>query len=357
MQDLVRVIVHRLHQLDPNLEEKTTEVDDPLTPKADLKMNVSSTAEFPHESIEEALLRTEKATEPSPIPLDTVSEGRFLDSQSEQLLNTGSVTPYGLASITELMRVLINLLDPNDHLHTDSMRVSTLGILKVAFESAGPRIGDFPVLRSMVVDQGCKFLFLLARSDNPSVLSLSLRVIATVFETMRPHLKLQQELLLSFLIDKLGPVIGTNTQPRTKLNLPSKGNTAKVPSATSSTGGTDRQEAAEDEKTPKASRLVAPAKGETRELMLETLGHLSRYPEFMVDVWLNYDCDSNCEDLFERMIAFLTKVCIRVTEHSARSDSSLRMSRPPTISNVALNFCAWICYWLSFSIWLNVPPR
>ena len=220
------------------------------------------------------------------------------------------MTPYGLASITELIRVLINLLDPNDHHHTDSMRVATLGILEAAFESAGPRIGDFPVLRSIIVDQGCKFLFLLARSDNPNVLSLSLRVIATVFETMRPHLKLQQELLLSFLIDKLGPVPGTNTQPRTRLNLPSKGATAHASSATSSTGGTDQQEEAEDEEPPKASRLISPAKGETRELMLETLGHLSRYPEFMVDVWLNYDCDSNCEDLFERMIVFLTKVCL-----------------------------------------------
>ena len=344
MQDLVRVIVHRLNQLDPNTEEKNAEVAEPLTPKADLKMKVSPAADFSHETIEEALLRTEKSREPSPIPLDMTSEGRFLGSRSKQLLNTGTVTPYGLASITELMRVLINLLDPNDHLHTDSMRVSTLGILKAAFESAGPRIGDFPVLRSMVVDQGCKFLFLLARSDNPSVLSLSLRVIATVFETMRPHLKLQQELLLSFLIDKLGPVPGTSIQPRTRLNLPSKGATANASSATSSTGGTEQRGEAEDEETPKASRLVAPAKGETRELMLETLGHLSRYPEFMVDVWLNYDCDSNCEDLFERMIAFLTKVCICVTEHSTRSESSPSMSRLPTISNVVPNFCAWICY-------------
>lgn len=80
MQDLVRVLVQRLNQLDPNVDEKNTAVDDPLTPKADLKMNVSSAAEFPHETIEEALLRTEQATEPPPIPLDTASEGRFLNS-------------------------------------------------------------------------------------------------------------------------------------------------------------------------------------------------------------------------------------------------------------------------------------
>ena len=77
MQDLVRVIVHRLNQLDPDAEERNTETDEPLTPKADLKMNVSPAAEFPHESIEEALLRTEKATEAPPIPLDMASEGKF----------------------------------------------------------------------------------------------------------------------------------------------------------------------------------------------------------------------------------------------------------------------------------------
>jgi hypothetical protein len=81
MQDLVRVIVHRLDQLDPSAEEKNTEVAEPLTPKADLKMNVSPAPEFSHETIEEALLRTERSRAPSPIPLDMASEGRFLNSQ------------------------------------------------------------------------------------------------------------------------------------------------------------------------------------------------------------------------------------------------------------------------------------
>lgn len=83
MQDLVRVIVHRLNQLDPNAEGKNVEADEPLTPKADLKMNVSAAAEGPHETIEEALLRTEKTPEPSPIPLDTASEGKSLDTRSQ----------------------------------------------------------------------------------------------------------------------------------------------------------------------------------------------------------------------------------------------------------------------------------
>jgi hypothetical protein len=77
MQDLVRVIVHRLDQLDPNVEEKSNEADEPTTPKADLKMHVSPVGDLPQETIEQALLRTEKATEPSPMPLETEIEGKF----------------------------------------------------------------------------------------------------------------------------------------------------------------------------------------------------------------------------------------------------------------------------------------
>jgi hypothetical protein len=31
----------------------------------------------------------------------------------------------------------------------------------------------------------------------------------------------------------------------------------------------------------------------------------------MVDLWVNYDCDVDSEDVFERMIAFLTRVCLK----------------------------------------------
>jgi brefeldin A-resistance guanine nucleotide exchange factor 1 len=54
--------------------------------------------------------------------------------------------------------------------------------------------------------------------------------------------------------------------------------------------------------------LVTPARGETRDLILETLSQISRHPSFMVDLYINYDCDINCENVFERLIDFLTKV-------------------------------------------------
>ena len=56
------------------------------------------------------------------------------------------------------------------------------------------------------------------------------------------------------------------------------------------------------------SRLSLEVNGETRELILETLSHICNHPNFMVNVYTNYDCDINCENLFERLIDFLTKV-------------------------------------------------
>jgi golgi-specific brefeldin A-resistance guanine nucleotide exchange factor 1 len=56
--------------------------------------------------------------------------------------------------------------------------------------------------------------------------------------------------------------------------------------------------------------LVSPARGETRDLILEWLSQITAHPSFMVDLYANYDCDINCENLFQRLIDFLTKVCL-----------------------------------------------
>lgn len=66
---------------------------------------------------------------------------------------------YGLPSIREILRVLISLLNPHDQQHTDSMRLMALGLLSVAFEIGGQSIGRFLVLRSLVADELCKYLF------------------------------------------------------------------------------------------------------------------------------------------------------------------------------------------------------
>lgn len=204
----------------------------------------------------------------------------------------------------ELLRVLINILDPTDQAHTDSTRLTALRILNVAFEVAGARLLDYPSLSSLVFDHGCKYLFQLARSDNPPVLQTTLRTISTMFETMRKDLKLQQELFLAFTIDRLAPP-ELGGKPPVRPGAPPRPGT---PMATPRLGAIADAELDKAPSTPRI--LAAPARGDTRELLLETLSLISRHPSFMVDLYVNYDCDMNCEDMFERLIDFATKVCI-----------------------------------------------
>jgi brefeldin A-resistance guanine nucleotide exchange factor 1 len=215
----------------------------------------------------------------------------------------------GLPSILELLRVLINVLDPNDQQHTDSTRLVALGILNAAFEASAPRIPDFPSLEVLILDSGCKFLFQLARSENMFVLHSALRTISTVFDTMRGHLKLQQELFLAFTIDRLAPPAPPpNKKGNGMYSAASPRPGTPVP-GTPTLGPPEGKEQETGTSTP-SRVLVTPARGETRDLILETLSQISRHPSFMVDLYINYDCDINCENLFERLIDFLTKVGI-----------------------------------------------
>lgn len=205
--------------------------------------------------------------------------------------------------------MLVNILDPNDQVHTDSTRLTALTILSCIIETCGTRIGDYPSLVVLIIDHGCKYLFQLARSDNPAVLQGALRTISSLFETLRPHLKLQQELFLAFSIDRLAapPLLRPSTTKKHQTGSPRPGTSA----ASTPTLGPVDTELDLEKGSPVPSRPpVQPARGDTRDLMLETLSQVSRHPSFMVDLYANYDCDINCENLFERLIEFLTKVSL-----------------------------------------------
>ncbi len=219
-----------------------------------------------------------------------------------------------MPSILELLRVLVNVLDPNDQQHTDSTRLTALGILNAAVEASGSKIAQFPSLKSIIVDPGCKFLFQLARSENNMVFYWALRTISTILDTMRKDLKLQQELFLTFTIDRLAPPSSPNPA---KINAPVLGAIKQRPYSPSTQPGTPAAQSPllkpvdnpDSEAGPVHTRLlVPPARGETRDLILETLSLIAGHPSFMVDLYTNYDCDINCENLFERLVDFLTKV-------------------------------------------------
>ncbi|WAQ88541.1 hypothetical protein PtA15_9A668 [Puccinia triticina] len=257
----------------------------------------------------------EPAEEPTPEPIVNGS------STEEEDLNedaTEDLEPHGLPSIKELIRVLISLLDPYDPQHTDTMRLTALNILITVFEVAGKDVGRFRSLRAMVSDDLCKNLFQLVRSENISILSTSLRCMTNLLDTMRPYLKIHLELLLSYLMDRLRP---HPTLTIHKLTNGHTGTTAEfeeqldkitwrhhdgidgIPQPTAT--GTSAPNSSRNHTI--AARQAMVATGEARQLMLEYLAYFSRVPDFMANLWVNFDCNVDCEDNFERLIRFLAR--------------------------------------------------
>lgn len=312
---MVRVVFEYLKTLEPpspteDVADSTTEVAETAPSKGIMDPAGIALADksFAAEQDEAAEVSTPQAQEAAATdesvpatesPLPAVEDaGEPVDSAAPVVF-----VPYGPATPTELIRVLITLLNPSDPQHTDSMRLAALGILHTALEVAGTHLGHWPEIRGMLSDEGCKYLLQLTRSDSPALFSFSLRVTSTIFETMREWLKPQMELFLSYLIDRLTP-------PPSALHPAQRSVSAHGSAASSMDATDDRGDLAVDV-VPRSRHPVGvglAANGEHRELLLECLAQLARHPSFLVDLWINYDCDMDCEDLFEKTISFLTRV-------------------------------------------------
>ncbi|KAK9464683.1 hypothetical protein V1512DRAFT_267671 [Lipomyces arxii] len=220
--------------------------------------------------------------------------------------------PYGLPSIRELLRVLISLLDPHDRQHTDQMRVMALRIIDVAFEVAGSTIAAHASLRALAIDDLCRYLFQLVRYDSPQILQTALRVSSTIMHTMRQHLKLQQELLLSYMISCLQLRVEIPKEPGIDPVLydgvPQLPKNALRTASTASLGSTSGTSTPVPLKERQRLGMEGGMRGpDARETMVECLSGLTRIPSYMVDLFVNYDCDVDRMDLCEDLVGLLSR--------------------------------------------------
>lgn len=219
------------------------------------------------------------------------------------------IRPYSLPSIRELFRVLVDLLDPHDRQHTDTMRVMALRIVDVALEVAGPSIASHPSLANLAKDTLCRHIFQLVRSDNMAILNESLRVAGTLLATCRNVLKLQQELYLSYLVACLFPRVEIPIEPGIEPSL-----YEGVPQAPSLIKQQPQQHSTSGRSTPvpvkdrqKLGLEGGARKPDAREAMIENLGGLVRIPSFMAELFVNYDCEIDRGDVCMDIVGLLSR--------------------------------------------------
>ncbi|KAI9264555.1 hypothetical protein EDC94DRAFT_605499 [Helicostylum pulchrum] len=317
MTNMVIAIFERLKSLDDEWQFVDTPNDAAEEP-ADPHMSTPKPSHSPVLQTTETIIETDENPQETEGLLSESSQPDDPVAESTVVVEPVSVRSYGLPAIRELLRVLISLLNPHEHKHTDSMRLMALSILNVAFEVGGRSIARFETLRSLVTDNFCKHVFQLAKTDSTPLLSLSLRVISTVFDTLRPHLKLQQELFIFFLIERLSSPASSSNR-NVSVDVDEEGKITFVSSRMDTEAGTVEVRSAspnmflgKSTDYPRQSKNYSTSEqmaitAEVRELLLESLLQFARMPTFMVDLWYNYDCDLTCGDLFEELIQFLSK--------------------------------------------------
>ncbi|KAK3398501.1 hypothetical protein B0T20DRAFT_411273 [Sordaria brevicollis] len=245
--------------------------------------------------------------------------------------------PYSLPSVRELFRVLVSFLNPHDRKHPDQMRVMALRIIHVALEVAGPSIARHPALATIAEDQLCSYLFQLVRSDNMAVLQEALVVAGTLLSTCRGVLKLQQELYLSYLVACLHPAVEIPREPGIDPSLYSGIPQApKLVKPSPSQAGSGRATPVPVKDRQKLGLEGGARKPDARQAMVENIGVLVRMPSFMVELFVNYDCDEDRVDLCEDLIGLLAR--------NALPDSATwsTTSVPPLCLDALLRFIQYI---------------
>lgn len=242
------------------------------------------------------------------LKLETGDQNKPQTAEAEGEATEAEPEPYSLPSIRELFRVLIDLLDPHNLQHTNAMRIMALRIIDVALEVAGPFIAAQPTLAALVEDDLCRYLFQLVRSEEVVVLNSSLRVAGTLLTTCRKSLKLQQELFLSYLIACLHPKVEIPQEPGIDPSLyEGVPQAPKLVKPAPSQPGSGRATPVPVQDRRQLGLEGGSRKPEAREAMVEAIGTLVRMPAFMVELFVNYDCDVDRQDLCEDMIGLLSR--------------------------------------------------
>ncbi|KFW76822.1 Golgi-specific brefeldin A-resistance guanine nucleotide exchange factor 1, partial [Manacus vitellinus] len=258
LTDLDQVASLGLNAGKPSNEAKVTEnQNQPELQNESLreeKIQSASVESIP-EVLEECTSVAEHSDSASVHDMDYVNPRGVRFTQSSQK-EGAALVPYGLPCIRELFRFLISLTNPHDRHNSEVMIHMGLQLLTVALESAP--IANCQSLLGLVKEELCRHLFQLLSVERLNLYAASLRVCFLLFESMREHLKFQLEMYIKKLMEII---------------------------------------TVENPKMPY----------EMKEMALEAIVQLWRIPSFVTELYINYDCDYYCANLFEELTKLLSK--------------------------------------------------
>eukprot|EP00924_Labyrinthula_sp_SR-Ha-C_P002838 maker-scaffold_13-augustus-gene-8.10-mRNA-1 protein AED:0.26 eAED:0.30 QI:0/0/0/0.5/1/0.5/2/0/1178 len=208
---------------------------------------------------------------------------RYSLNQEEETISLSKKTGYSVFALLQILKFLCELVDVNKN--KPATRAFALQLVNICLETGGEHLGivyksESFTGRSPIIDtlQGdlCKYLLQNSQSNDMAILSLTLRVVFNLFYAMKGHLKTQLEVFLVSIHLRLSTV-DAHTLVSTKAPGLFNG-------------------------SPMNNNLTLLKANEAKELALESLLDFCREPRLMLDLYVNYDCDMHCSNLFETLV-------------------------------------------------------
>lgn len=152
-----------------------------------------------------------------------------------------------------ILAKLASLLNPNQN--SNAYVVNSLTLVNIALETLTDELTDVEI--GILQNDMCKFLLSWSTTHDLVILSLTMRVIFNLFQTIRNHLKVPLEVFLTSVHLRI---------------------------------------------------LEHSSNPEEREVALESLLEFCQEPSLMKDLYLNYDCDVQCTNLYASICSTLGNV-------------------------------------------------
>ncbi|GMF50004.1 unnamed protein product [Phytophthora fragariaefolia] len=251
LSHLVLTVFDRIDELEPQRKGVDTDAE-PASPQSQQQQNaqVKSPEKGEQKDSQHEVPECDESLDieeqPTPAPVEpTPDAAKAVDK------------PYGIPLLERILHFISGLISPTEN--EEATCVLGLRLINVVLETAGTGLGNHPCLVSVLQGDLSKFLLQNSETEELGILSLTLRVVFNLFNSIKDHLKVQLEVFFTSVHMRI-------------IDSPS-------------------------------------CSDEQKELALESLLEFCREPALMLDLYINYDCDVHCTNLFEVLCKSLAKNC------------------------------------------------
>ncbi|KAL4166898.1 hypothetical protein KRP22_012385 [Phytophthora ramorum] len=239
LSHLVLTVFDRIDELEPQ-----TKNSQPLSPQTQQQQEVEQRKDHSLPEYDESLEIGLGEQPPATVELTTDA-------------TKAADKPYGIPLLERILHFVSGLISPTEN--EEMTCVLGLRLINVVLETAGTGLGNHPCLVSVLQGDLSKFLLQNSETEELGILSLTLRVVFNLFNSIKDHLKVQLEVFFTSVHMRI-------------IDSPS-------------------------------------CSDEQKELALESLLEFCREPALMLDLYINYDCDVHCTNLFEVLCKSLARNC------------------------------------------------